>query len=327
MVKEGLYPFLKKIMVLNKLDLNSKRQVNFLEMTDFLNNELDLDNIEVSLRTQENVDILIKKIYNAINIKNQIPINIIYEADKLAYKNKDIPQITIILIGDSAVGKSCFLSRYFNNTFNEEFLTTIGIDKQVKIIKIDETEYKLNFWDTAGQERFRSLPKKYYQNADGIFIFYDVTNQESFKNINYWLENIQNCVGNDEIKSSMFLIGNKIDLNNRVISRNDAENFAHNIGMKYYETSGKINLNVNEVIGRMILECHMNISKTNDCFVKSKRCSSSTQINTEVKEGERGCCGGGNNNNKKKKERKNSKHKKRESLETINGGESDKIKE
>ena len=307
-------------MVLNKLDLNDQRKVNFLEMTDFLNTELDLDNIEISLKTQENVDQLIKKINNAINIKNQIPINIIYEADKFKYKNKDLPQIIIILIGDSAVGKSCFLSRYFNNTFNEEFLTTIGIDKQVKVIKIDENEYKVNFWDTAGQERFRSLPKKYYLNADGIFIFYDVTNKESFNNINYWLENIQNCLGNDEIKSTMFLIGNKIDLNKRVVSRNEAETFANSIGLKYYETSGKINLNVNEVIGRMILECHMKISKTNDCFVKSKRNSSITVINTDVKERDSGCCGGKNNNKKSKKE---NKRKVRESLETIKSRESD----
>ena len=175
-------------MVLNKLDLNHQRKVNFLEITDFLyeNKELDLDNIEISLKTEENVDQLLQKINNAINIiKNQIPINIIYEANPLTYKNKDIPQITIILVGDSTVGKSCFLSRYFNNQFNEEFLTTMGIDKQVKVIKIDETEYKINFWDTAGQERFRSLPKKYYQNADGILIFFDITNEESFKNINY----------------------------------------------------------------------------------------------------------------------------------------------
>ena len=314
-IKENLYPFLKKIMVLNKIDLNHQRKINFLEITDFFheNSELELDNIEVSLKTEENLDNLLEKINNNINIlKNQIPINIIYETDLLEYRNKDINQMSIILIGDSAVGKTCFLGRYFKEQFINEFLTTLGVDKEVKVIKIEEKIYKLNFWDTAGQERFRSLPKKYYQNADGIFIFFDVTREESFKNVTFWLDNIKTCLGNnDEKKLSLFLIGNKIDLNNRVINKNEAEMYANNLGLKYFETSAKINLNVNEVISRMILECHMNISNSNDYYIKSKQ-NTLEDDNKKEKE-ESGCCGGGTH----KKEKEKEKPKMRESLETI----------
>ena len=314
-IKEDLYPFLKKIMVLNKIDLNHQRKINFLEITDFFheNSELELDNIEVSLKTEENLDNLLEKINNNINIlKNQIPINIIYETDLLEYRNKDINQMSIILIGDSAVGKTCFLGRYFKEQFINEFLTTLGVDKEVKVIKIEEKIYKLNFWDTAGQERFRSLPKKYYQNADGIFIFFDVTREESFKNVTFWLDNIKTCLGNnDEKKLSLFLIGNKIDLNNRVINKNEAEMYANNLGLKYFETSAKINLNVNEVISRMILECHMNISNSNDYYIKSKQ-NTLEDDNKKEKE-ESGCCGGGT----PKKEKEKEKPKMRESLETI----------
>lgn len=321
-IKQELYsfPFLKKILVLNKLDLNHKRQVNFLEITDFFeeNKELELDNIEISLKTEENLDKLLQKIDIAINkIKNQIPINILYETDLSTYNNKDSEAITIILVGDSSVGKSCFLGRYFKNQFSDEFLTTLGIDKQVKVIKIDNTEYKLSFWDTAGQERFRSLPKKYYINADGILIFFDITSEQSFKNVNYWIENIHNCLGNNlDKKFCLFLIGNKIDLNKRVISREMAEKYAKNLGLQYYETSSKINLNVNEVISRMILECHMNISNSTDCFIKSNQNTlDNNKINiNETKEEESGCCGGSGNN---KKQKKDNKPKVRESLETI----------
>ncbi len=323
-IKEDLYPYLKKIMVLNKIDLNHKRQINFLEMTNFLNenSDIELDNIEISLKTEENLDQLLEKINNSVNIvKNQIPANIIYEAsDPSLFINKEINQMTIIFVGDSTVGKSCFISRYFKNQFTNKFLTTLGIDKQVKIIKIDETVYKLNFWDTAGQERFRSLPKKYYQNADGIFILFDVSNEQSFKSINYWLENIQNSIGNnnEEKKYSIFLLGNKIDLNKRIILKEDAENLANNLGLKYYETSAKINMNVNEVVSRMILECHMNISNSNYCFIKSKDSTASTKIeNNEVKEEQSNCCGGGNS----KKNKKENKEKIRESLETIKSEE------
>lgn len=161
-IKDTLYPFLKKILVLNKLDLNYERQVNFLEISDFLyqNKELELDNEEISLKTEENMDKLLGKINNAVNIvKNQIPINIIYETNLLNAVNKELTQITVIIIGDSSVGKSCFINRYFKNMFTEQYISNIGFDKQMKIIKIDGTEYKLNVWDTAGQERFRSLPK------------------------------------------------------------------------------------------------------------------------------------------------------------------------
>ena len=252
-IKDTLYPFLKKILVLNKLDLNYERQVNFLEISDFLyqNKELELDNEEISLKTEENMDKLLGKINNAVNIvKNQIPINIIYETNLLNAVNKELTQITVIIIGDSSVGKSCFINRYFKNMFTEQYISNIGFDKQMKIIKIDGTEYKLNVWDTAGQERFRSLPKKYYQNADGIFILFDVTNEESFKNVNYWLESVKDYLGDHEQNlMSIFIVGNKIDLKERVISKNDAENYANSLGIKYFEISAKIDLNINEVIG------------------------------------------------------------------------------
>ena len=334
LIKQELYPFLKKILVLNKLDLNHRREVNFIEITDFFyeNKELELDNIEVSLKTEENLDKLLEKINIAINkIKNQIPINILYETDLNTYENKETDSITIILVGDSSVGKSCFLGRYFRNQFSDEFLTTLGIDKQVKVIKINNTEYKLSFWDTAGQERFRSLPKKYYINADGILIFFDVTSEQSFKNINYWIENIHDCLGNNEEKKfCLYLIGNKIDLNKRVISREMAENYANNVGLKYYETSAKINLNVNEVISRMILECHMNISNSTDCFVRSNQNtldSNKVNIKEPKKEEESSCCGS-SNNKKEKKDKKDNKPKMRESLDTIKSvGSKDNVSE
>ena len=224
--------------------------------------------------------------------------------------------MTIILVGDSAVGKSCFLNRYFKEQFTDEFLTTLGIDRQIKVIKIEESEYKVNFWDTAGQERFHSLPKKYFQNADGILIFFDVTKEDSFKNLEYWIENIKDYLGNNENKKlSLFLIGNKIDLDNRVINKKDVEIYANSLGLKYYESSAKINLNVNEIISRMILQCHMNLINSNDYYIKSKQ----NTLDDNKKDEENSCCGGGNK--KEKKENKENKEKMRQSLETIKSTE------
>ena len=82
---------------------------------------------------------------------------------------------------------------------------------------------------------------------------------------------------------SIFIVGNKIDLKERVISKNDAENYANSLGIKYFEISAKIDLNINEVIGRMILECHMNISNINDVFIKSTKGSINTKLSNETK--------------------------------------------
>ena len=109
-----------------------------------------------------------------------------------------------------------------------------------------------------------------------------------------------------------------------------AENYANNVGLKYYETSAKINLNVNEVISRMILECHMNISNSTDCFVRSNQNtldSNKVNIKEPKKEEESSCCGS-SNNKKEKKDKKDNKPKMRESLDTIKSvGSKDNVSE
>ena len=318
----GLYPFLKKILVLNKSDLEDNREINFLEINDFLyeNKVLDIESEEISLKTKDNIDKLLNKINISLNkIKNEIPINIVYQSDKnIDINTNSITEIqstiTVILIGDSAVGKTCFLGRYLHNKFKEVFLSTMGIDKQVKIIKINDIIYKLSLWDTAGQERYRSLPKKYYQNADGIFLFYDVTNINSYNNISYWIKNIKDFSGADK-KLTLFLIGNKIDLPDRVVKREEAEKLANSLGMKYYEVSCKINLNINEVISRMIMECHMNLNNINDCFTLSK----SSTYNSKERNDNNECCGGKRKGTKKTTDKEPPRM--RESLETIKSDE------
>ena len=198
--------------------------------------------------------------------------------------------LSFILIGDSTVGKTCFLNRFFKNQFTENFLSTIGIDKEMKHVKVNNECYKLTVWDTAGQERFRCLPKKYYQNADGVLLLFDVTNEETFTNVSNWMKDVKDnsnkTISNDANKQSdisLYLIGNKIDKPDRVVTKEKAEEMAKSLGMKYFEVSCKINMNIPEVMARMIMECHMKANHIEDCFKL-----------TPVKRGEerrkRGCC-------------------------------------
>ena len=173
--------------------------------------------------------------------------------------------MSFILIGDSTVGKTCFLNRYFKNQFTETFLSTIGIDKEMKHVKVGNDSYKLTVWDTAGQERFRCLPKKYYQNADGVLLLFDVTLEETFQSVSNWMKDVKENA-NKESDISLYLIGNKIDKPDRVISREKAEEMAKSLGMKYFEVSCKINMNIPEVMARMIMECHMKAAHVDNCF-------------------------------------------------------------
>ena len=269
------FPYIKAILLPNKLDMESTRTVSSFELKEFLENNKSLDNLEISIKNGDNIQELIKKINSAVNeTKNELPSNIVSEAlEKKANLMNSQGALSFILIGDSTVGKTCFLNRYFKNQFAETFLSTIGIDKEMKFVKIGNDSYKLTVWDTAGQERFRCLPKKYYQNADGVLLLFDVTNEETFTSVSNWMKDVKDNSGknisndaNKESEISLYLIGNKIDKADRVITREKAEEMAKSLGMKYFEVSCKINMNIPEVMARMIMECHMKANHIENCF-------------------------------------------------------------
>jgi len=165
---------------------------------------------------------------------------------KKSYLKEACGSLSFILLGDSAVGKSCFFNRYFKNqypTSNWGF----GIDKEIKFIKIDNKIYKLTVWDTSGQERFRASPRKYYQHVDGVLLFFDVTSEETFGSVSNWIKyvkdnsnkNITND-SNNQLEISLYLIGNKIEQPERIITKEKAEELANSLGMKYFEISSNL---------------------------------------------------------------------------------------
>ena len=267
--KNEHFPPLAKIIINNKIDLEVSRLISTFDVKNFLESNKDILNFDLSLKTGQNYNELFNKIIQILTNSNknmiisQLPCHLISEAKLLVNsddytKNNLICVINCILIGDSEVGKSSFLNRYFNNKFCEEFLSTIGVDKETKHIKIKNNIYKITVWDTAGQERFRSLSSKYYKNADGVLIFFDVTKRESFKNVDIWFNEVKQNAKLAQIP--VYLIGNKIDLPDRQISQEEANNRCKTLGMKYFEISCKINMNICEVINRMILDCYLTVS-------------------------------------------------------------------
>ena len=150
----------------------------------------------------------------------------------------------LLIIGESGVGKTCLLLRYTDDSFTANHLTTIGIDFKIKILNLEGKTIKLQIWDTAGQERFKTITKTYYKGAHGIILTYDVTEQDSFKNIRNWIKQIEANAQNNVKK---VLVGNKCDKPGRTVSEEEGKKLAEDFGMNFFETSAKTNHNVNEV--------------------------------------------------------------------------------
>jgi len=152
--------------------------------------------------------------------------------------------VKVLILGDSAVGKSSILLRFVDETFTTSHLATIGIDYRNKTILCDDLRVRLQLWDTAGQERFRSLSQAYFRRADGIALVYDITSFRSFENVKGWMHDIAEYATSGV---EVVLIGNKSDRERkREVSTEDAEAFAKLYDIQFIETSALRGDNVSE---------------------------------------------------------------------------------
>jgi small GTP-binding protein len=187
----------------------------------------------------------------------------------------------ILLLGDTSVGKTCFLKRYTDDTFQDAYLSTIGFDFKFKMVELKNgKKVKVQLWDTAGQERFRTIAKSYYKGAHGIILVYDVTNQKSFDNIKNWVNQIKEEASS---KVCIILIANKIDSDERVVSKENGEALAKNYGLKIYEASAKENINVTEAFQDLIESINENYSNILSTGTK-------IQKPAPTKQEKSGCC-------------------------------------
>ena len=169
--------------------------------------------------------------------------------------NKNYDSIMkILLIGDSGVGKSFLLVRFVEDKFSPSFITTIGIDFKIKTVDINGKKVKLQLWDTAGQERFRTITTAYYRGAMGIILVYDVTDERTFTNVNQWFKTVSDHANDD---AQLLLVANKCDMDTRVVTTEQGETLAKELGLPFVEASAKDDTNVNDIfftLARLIQE-------------------------------------------------------------------------
>ena len=164
--------------------------------------------------------------------------------DENENENEFEEKINIMTLGNTTVGKTCFILKFTENRFQETYLVTIGLDFKMKTLQIKEKKYKIFFYDTTGQERYKSIALNTIKNANGILLMYDITNEESFKSIPNWIQSVKDVKGHD---FPMVLSGNKIDKKDeRKISKEQGEELAANYNMEFFEISNKDGTNVEE---------------------------------------------------------------------------------
>ncbi|MCQ2818470.1 MAG: GTP-binding protein [archaeon] len=176
--------------------------------------------------------------------------------------NDDVEFIyKVLLLGDSSVGKTCFLKRFVDGTFQEVYMSTIGLDYRLKVMTMqDNKKVKLQIWDTAGQDRFRAITKNYYKGAHGIILIYDVTCRRTFDNVRNWMAQITESAS-EEV--SVFLVANKIDMEDeRKVPEEEGKKAAEEFNLPFYEASAKSNINVDQVFNDLVKIIHDKAKKT-----------------------------------------------------------------
>ena len=147
--------------------------------------------------------------------------------------------IKITLIGNSGVGKTSIINQYIDQTFDEANAATIGANYSEKVITKNNKEYELNIWDTAGQEKFHSVGKHFYKDAYIVCLVYDITSQDSLKQLEtIWYPDIKKF---GEKYTILAVVGNKSDLyeNDNLADENQAKEFAQSINATFMLTSAK----------------------------------------------------------------------------------------
>ena len=175
-------------------------------------------------------------------------------SDNSNKEKREMIRLKILILGDSAIGKTSLLLKYVDGYFPKIYISTLGVEFKSKTINLNGIDIKLQIWDTAGQERFHCITKNFMKGSDGIIFAYDITNRSTFGNLKNWISEAQEAAGDFE----KIIVGNKIDLEKeRKVSKESLNKFCESKKIKGMEISVKKEINVNEcfeALTKLIIE-------------------------------------------------------------------------
>ena len=192
---------------------------------------------------------------------------------------EDLIKLKLIVVGNQGTGKSSILNRFVNETFDENYQATIGLDFHSKNITIHDQDVRLIIYDTAGQEKFRSLIPMYIREAQIILFIYDISDKDSFDSIPKWIQLVNDLINKEVV---YVLIGNKLDLeSNRKITFEEGKKLAEKNNYVFQEVSAKTGENFEKLFEVQIYEAVYNKFKNE--FDKREE-GGEEQINNEKNE-------------------------------------------
>ena len=271
-IKDNLFRDAPIIVIQNKMDLivednNIIGEFNKL-IEDFRIEHPNILYVKISLLDKDKINDLIMNIYKKMEkiendfennqqkvnkddvIINNVKYRIQLKDINTNQSNETLNTIYCTILGDSTVGKTTFID-YLLSKEVKGTLPTIGISKNTFFAQVYKEKIYIRLVDTAGQERYNAVPFSQYKNSDAILLFFDVTNEESFKKINNWIENIK-IVGEINKHFTLYLVANKIDsIDNRKISKSEGKELADEYNIKYYEISCLKGINVYELFNEI----------------------------------------------------------------------------
>jgi len=175
----------------------------------------------------------------------------------------------VVLIGDGAVGKSSLRRRFMGETFEKQYIKTIGADFSTKTFDVGGTKVKFIIWDLAGQPHFKQVRADFYRGARGALLVYDITRRETLEDVVPWMEEfLKNC-GKKDV--AVILIGNKIDLRPEakgVVSTEEGMKMCEllrakfKVPVRFFETSALTGENVDEAFYALALALLRGAGKT-----------------------------------------------------------------
>jgi len=171
------------------------------------------------------------------------------DSNEDSMESNSVTRHKIIFVGDAGVGKTTIISRIMDNPFNEVYEPSIGVDFMSKNIKFRDQNIKLQIWDTAGQEKYKGLIPSYVRNSSIVFLVYDVSVKTSFDNIPKWINFIKTIEN-----TTLVLCGNKIDLENREVKKEEGEALAQKEGISFFEVSAKTEENIKNMFYNVVVE-------------------------------------------------------------------------
>lgn len=177
----------------------------------------------------------------------------------------EAPLGKVILLGNSAVGKSCIFHRFFNKTAPKgRMLPTIGVEYKAADLKVNGRDLRLRIWDTSGQEKHAAISKSFYKDAHGIMIVFSLSDRASYDQVDNWLDRVRQEAPREV---AMILVGNKSDIigpcseapEGRVVDLEEAKEKAKSLKIPYVEVSAKDGSMVNEAFMELASMTEQNI--------------------------------------------------------------------